>query len=264
MIDNDALRRVAHTFNVVVEMPLPIADRVWLLRQSHQAAGVPDPGECLTEQLVKLGTVRTVEALFSVPGFDSKRLSNLCCSLIHKGFRERFAILLAELNDLDVPVEQKPSRHPLGPGRNCREVAESLLLEGIELDILPVELPGFPLSCDSIVDHQTALQLQRIPRRVVIIGGGYVAVELALSWATEDRKVMMTTAYRTPLAGFIPSRIKKVTTALNEKGVGVITDAQPIRATEHDGGLRVEMQRWDGVVMLAADLVVMASRIPCP
>jgi dihydrolipoamide dehydrogenase len=48
---------------------------------------------------------------------------------------------------------------------------------------LPMQLPGIEFDGDLIGDSTTALSYQSVPRRLVVIGGGYIGLELGSVWS---------------------------------------------------------------------------------
>jgi len=49
---------------------------------------------------------------------------------------------------------------------------------------LPSRVPGLPLESDRIMDSTAALELQEIPERLLVIGGGYIGLELGQVYAS--------------------------------------------------------------------------------
>src|SRR5690625_6848870 len=45
----------------------------------------------------------------------------------------------------------------------------------------PIEIPGFEYS-DRILDSEAALALEEIPEKLVVIGGGYIGIELGSAY----------------------------------------------------------------------------------
>jgi len=56
---------------------------------------------------------------------------------------------------------------------------------------LPSRLPGLELASDRIVDSTAALELPDIPERLLVIGGGYIGLELGTVYATLGSRVTL-------------------------------------------------------------------------
>ncbi|MBW2256162.1 MAG: FAD-dependent oxidoreductase, partial [Deltaproteobacteria bacterium] len=53
----------------------------------------------------------------------------------------------------------------------------------------PIEIPGFPFSDERVLDSTGALALNSIPEKLVVIGGGYIGLELGGMYARLGAKV---------------------------------------------------------------------------
>jgi len=118
----------------------------------------------------------------------------------------------------------------------------------------PIELPGFGLEGSTIVDSTGALSLEAVPRSMVVIGAGYIGVELGTAWAKLGASVtVVETAPR-----ILPELDKRlaavVARRLKELGITVITNALARHAV--DGAVTLEIngaeQRVDGEVVVVA------------
>ena len=55
----------------------------------------------------------------------------------------------------------------------------------------PAPLPGIELRSDRVMDSTAALELPEIPERLLVIGGGYIGLELGTVYATLDSRVTL-------------------------------------------------------------------------
>ncbi|WOF23761.1 NAD(P)/FAD-dependent oxidoreductase [Microbacterium betulae] len=103
-----------------------------------------------------------------------------------------------------------------------------------------------------------ATSLQSVPARVVIVGGGVVAVEAAtfLSDLGADVTVLARSGL---LKAFEPFAGERVGDALRERGV-VVREASPVRVTRDGDGVHVEIEV--GEVVDADEIVVATGRVP--
>ena len=106
-------------------------------------------------------------------------------------------------------------------------------------------LPGADLGITS----DEALALQSQPNRVLVIGGGYIAVEFAgiFSGLGSETKI----AYRAdlPLRGFDEEVRSTVATNLEARDIEVMAKVTPVSVTKNDdGSLSVEMDNGETVV----------------
>ncbi|HLS36205.1 MAG TPA: dihydrolipoyl dehydrogenase [Bacillota bacterium] len=88
----------------------------------------------------------------------------------------------------------------------------------------PIEIPGFEFE-GRVVDSTGALNLEEIPKKLTVIGGGYIGMELAGVYANFGTEVTVIEASPQILPGFPKDMVKLVEDDLKKKGVNFITDA---------------------------------------
>lgn len=108
--------------------------------------------------------------------------------------------------------------------------------------------PSIP-GADLGITSDEALALQSQPKRVLVIGGGYIAVEFAgiFSGLGSETKI----AYRAdlPLRGFDEEVRSTVATNLEARDIEVMAKVTPVSVTKNDdGSLSVEMDNGETVV----------------
>ena len=113
----------------------------------------------------------------------------------------------------------------------------------------PRSIPGFEFGKD-VMDYKSALSLNRIPKKMVIIGAGYVAVEIGTLYAKLGTKVDIL-AHSDLLSRFDRDAVDLVKSRLQELGVTVHANVVP---ASHDPG---SVKLPDGTE-LAADAIVSA------
>ena len=117
----------------------------------------------------------------------------------------------------------------------------------------PEELPGAELAVNS---DEVLESVYPLPRRLVVLGGGYIGVELAsvMRGFGADTTLVIRADY--PLRGFDEDLRETLTTELERNGVRLFTGANPqaVRRGD-DGGLVLETSRGP----LPADMVVLAT-----
>ena len=96
----------------------------------------------------------------------------------------------------------------------------------------PIEIPGFKFDGNRIVDSTGALAFDQIPGRFVVIGGGYIGIEMATLYAKLGARVTVVEALPGILAGNDPELAQVVSKKLNKLGVEVLTGAKAKSWTE--------------------------------
>jgi dihydrolipoamide dehydrogenase len=90
----------------------------------------------------------------------------------------------------------------------------------------PFEIPGFKTDQKRILDSTGALALDKLPGRMVVIGGGYIGLELGMVYAKFGTKVTVVEALPSILASMDKDCVGVVARKLKKMGVEVMTEAK--------------------------------------
>ncbi|MEC0110277.1 dihydrolipoyl dehydrogenase [Paenibacillus taichungensis] len=88
----------------------------------------------------------------------------------------------------------------------------------------PIELPAFPVG-GRILSSTEALSLQEVPSSLVVIGGGYIGVELGQMYAKFGTKVTILEGGAQVLPGFEAELAAPVVKQLKADGIHIVTGA---------------------------------------
>ncbi|WP_027963053.1 dihydrolipoyl dehydrogenase [Halalkalibacillus halophilus] len=126
----------------------------------------------------------------------------------------------------------------------------------------PVELKPFPYS-DRVIDSTGALELDEIPEKMVVIGGGYIGTELGSAYASFGTEVTILEGTKDILGGFEKQMTQLVKKRLKKKGVSVVTEAMAQGVEETDDGVKVTYEEKGEEKTVDADyLLVTVGRRP--
>ncbi len=118
----------------------------------------------------------------------------------------------------------------------------------------PTELPGLPFDGERVVDSTGALfAFDQVPENLVVVGGGYIGVELGTAWAKLGASVTIVEAERSLLPGLDPRLARVVARRLRFLDVEVRTAAKAEAYTKKN---RLKLAGPDGTDEIAADAVV--------
>jgi dihydrolipoamide dehydrogenase len=122
----------------------------------------------------------------------------------------------------------------------------------------PIEIPGFPFDEQFVLSSTGALALTDLPKHLVVIGGGYIGLELGITWAKLGSKVTVVEMMDQVLPGFSPDVVKLLSRSLQKNGIEVFTGARAKGCTKPVGSGQgaVVIETKDGEKKLAADRVV--------
>jgi dihydrolipoamide dehydrogenase len=105
----------------------------------------------------------------------------------------------------------------------------------------PIELPAFKFS-KRVLDSTGALNLQEVPKSMVVIGGGYIGTELGTAYANFGTKVTILEGADEILSGFEKQMTAVVKRRLKKKGVEVFTNALAKGVEEREDGVTVTFE----------------------
>jgi len=216
------------------------------------------PDDRMTAELLALGRVRSLRSLTVVRGFGRRRVANLRVALGRLTLPENLELLLHTLTKTPPDIPEVSFPHPLGEDASFPPlVAQRLLMEASVVQGRPVELSGFPFSHPQIHHFRDALRLP-VPGSVIIIGGGYVGVEIALAWAAQGCRVTIVESRRQLLSGFIPSFVEPILEDVAAAGIGVVLEADAVGWALRGEQVLVFTHSDDGPLSLWAESVIVA------
>lgn len=119
----------------------------------------------------------------------------------------------------------------------------------------PVEIPGFKYS-KRVIDSTGALNLDELPKKLVIVGGGYIGVELGTAYANFGTEVTIIEGMKEILGGFEKQMTALVKRNLKKKNVTVVTNASAKGVEETDEGVKVTYEAKGEEHTVEADYVL--------
>ncbi|MFS0574399.1 dihydrolipoyl dehydrogenase [Sporosarcina sp. 179-K 3D1 HS] len=120
----------------------------------------------------------------------------------------------------------------------------------------PVEIPNFKFS-KRVINSTGALNLTELPKKLVVIGGGYIGTELGSAYANMGSEVTIIEGADDILAGFEKQMTQIVKKGLKKKGVEVVVKASAKGVEETDNGVTVTYEEKGEEKKIEADYVLM-------
>ncbi|MCB9796986.1 MAG: dihydrolipoyl dehydrogenase [Alphaproteobacteria bacterium] len=155
-----------------------------------------------------------------------------------------------------------------GPGRLIVSTAEGeVAVEAPHIVVAtgsrPIEIPGFSYGDPRVMDSTKALELDHVPERLVVIGGGYIGLELGGMLAKVGSQVTVVEMADEVLPGFDPDVIKVIRRQLKKDKIQVLTGTRALGWEEGEGCALVRVQTPKGEQTLEADrILVTVGRFP--
>ena len=210
----------------------------------HAARSLRETGD-----LRRMGLIGT-----SPPPFDLGRwqqLKNAKIDAIHGSYEESLADAGVNLRRGDARVE-----------RNGRVVLDGQPVRA-ERTVLATGSRPVMLSfegADAMQDSSDVLSWTRLPRRLAIVGGGYIGCEFATIFNALGCEVTLLDESDALLSGFDEDAVALASAGLQRHGVDVRLGTAPERIERLDGGLRVHLE--DGSQVDAEAVVCAVGRRP--
>jgi dihydrolipoamide dehydrogenase len=121
----------------------------------------------------------------------------------------------------------------------------------------PIEIPGFQFDEKLVLSSTGALALSEIPKSVVVIGGGYIGLELGSVLANFGTKVTVVEATKGVLTGAAdPDCVQVVARRLKKNGIEVLTDAKAKGWAKSGSGVEVTAEVGGKEQKIKADKVI--------
>ncbi|ARK22588.1 dihydrolipoyl dehydrogenase [Sporosarcina ureae] len=119
----------------------------------------------------------------------------------------------------------------------------------------PVEISSFKFT-DRVINSTGALNLKELPKKLVVVGGGYIGTELGSAYANLGSEVTILEGADDILAGFEKQMTQIVKKGLKKKGVEVVVKASAKGVEETKDGVVVTYEAKGEEVKVEADYVL--------
>jgi dihydrolipoamide dehydrogenase len=123
----------------------------------------------------------------------------------------------------------------------------------------PTHLPGIEIDGERVLTSREALQLRDIPQRLLVIGGGYIGLELSSVYARIGSQVTIVELTAQLLPGIERDLVQVVQQTLKKRGVEILLRTK-VTGVQHDGQhVTVNLAQENGTTQaLEVDRVLVA------
>jgi dihydrolipoamide dehydrogenase len=104
---------------------------------------------------------------------------------------------------------------------------------------VPVELPALPFG-GNVISSTEALSLAEVPKKLVVVGGGYIGLELGTAYAKLGAKVTVVEALPRILSQYDAELTRPVVKRLDQLGIEIFTEAKAKGLGKKGDGLVIE------------------------
>ncbi|OYX83332.1 MAG: glutathione-disulfide reductase [Azorhizobium sp. 32-67-21] len=137
-----------------------------------------------------------------------------------------------------------------------RITARTILIATGAQPALGPEIPG----CDLAITSNEAFHLETLPRRVLVQGGGYIAVEFACMFRALGCEVALVQRSETILRGFDDEVRAHLTTEMERSGIRMLCGRTLTSITRVEGGKSVLLS--DGMEIEVDEVMLAIGRVP--
>ena len=122
----------------------------------------------------------------------------------------------------------------------------------------PIEIPGFETDGKRVIDSTGALALAKVPKSMVVVGGGYIGLELGTVYAKLGTKVTVVEALDSVLAGMDKECVAVVARKLRKKGIEVMLNAKAKSWQERDDRATMVVDTGSGEATIDTDVILVS------
>jgi dihydrolipoamide dehydrogenase len=106
----------------------------------------------------------------------------------------------------------------------------------------PIELPDLNLDTPGVMDSNGALEMKEIPRRLLVVGGGYIGLELGMVYAALGSRVSVAEKTGGLLPGVDRDLVGVLKRRLDEAIEAILLETTVAQIKQQKNGLRVEFE----------------------
>jgi len=128
----------------------------------------------------------------------------------------------------------------------------------------PTRIPALSDSSKNILDSTTALDLNKIPKTMLVIGGGYIGLELGTVYSALGTKVTIAEMLPGLLNGADRDLVSVLSTKVNKKFESILLNTKVIDIKEIKTGFKVKLQSKENKVSekIYESVLISAGRKP--
>lgn len=127
----------------------------------------------------------------------------------------------------------------------------------------PIEIPNFSYQDERVLDSTKALDLDHIPNKLVVIGGGYIGLEMGMMLSKIGSNVTVVEMADHVMPNFDKDVVKVISRKMKKQGMQTYTNSRALGWEEGDGHAIVKIETPKGEQSIEADrILVTVGRRP--
>ncbi|HTQ05935.1 MAG TPA: dihydrolipoyl dehydrogenase [Polyangiaceae bacterium] len=121
-----------------------------------------------------------------------------------------------------------------------------------------IQVPGFEFDGERVIGAREAVNLRKVPKRLLVIGGGVIGLELGMVYQSLGAELTVVELTQNLLPGVDPDCVKVVEKKLTSRGGTVFKGAKAERCEKTANGVVVTVSAPDGQKKIECDVVLVA------
>jgi dihydrolipoamide dehydrogenase len=121
----------------------------------------------------------------------------------------------------------------------------------------PIEIPGFAYDGENVISSTEALALPEVPKHLVVIGGGYIGLELGIAYRMLGSEVTVVELLGAILPGTDPELAKVVARNMKKRKIKTHLSTKALGWKKTDTGLAVEVEGKKGAQEIPCDKILL-------
>ena len=123
---------------------------------------------------------------------------------------------------------------------------------------VPAALPFLPFDEDRVLSNDGALRIPEVPKRLIVIGGGVIGLELGSVWRRLGSKVTVIELMPTILPGIDADVVREADRIFRKQGFELRTGTKVLNAVREGNRVTVEMEKGEARESLEADYALVS------
>lgn len=120
----------------------------------------------------------------------------------------------------------------------------------------PIEIPGFSYKDKGIIDSTGALALTDVPKHIMVIGGGYIGLEMGIMYRKLGAEVSVIEMQNQVLPGFDKDVVKLLTRKLKKSKIKTYLKSKALGWETTDDGVQLNIETPKGKESLKGDYIL--------
>jgi dihydrolipoamide dehydrogenase len=121
-----------------------------------------------------------------------------------------------------------------------------------------IQLPGLEFDGSLVISSREALELKTLPKKMLIVGGGYIGLEIACMYQRLGSQVVIVELMDQLLPGTEPDLVRYVQKSLERRGAAIHLKSKVTSLEKGNEGVKAKVETPTGTAEVGADLLLVS------